>query len=422
MQNNFFDRMKLPFQKDRELRLSLYRILGFYPHRLSLYKLALMHKSVMHRNKKGKAVNNERLEFLGDAILSAIVGDIVYEHFPGKREGFLTNTRSKLVQREMLNRLSVEMGISRLVLSSGRSSSHNSYVGGNAFEALVGAVYLDRGYEACMRFIKKRILSKLVNIDVVAKKEVNFKSRLLEWSQKNHVEIDYRMLESKLDDDGSPMFEFQVVIEGIDCEKGTGYSKKESQQKASQLTLEKIRHNKSLSDAIFAAKAKRTESEQPAVEVKESVKAEVAVEQPADKPQVEEQPKAEKPKRTQRRTAKKAASDVEKPAETLTDVQPAEKKPARRRTKKAEEKVAEEPVSTEKGAESATEKKPRRRTVRPKKSAAEKAPEPQHEPLADATAQPSTDADFDLSHITHREQSREEIIAAAEEQAFSAQE
>ncbi len=135
MLSNIIDRIKLPFRKDKELYSSLYHIIGFYPHDISYYKLALMHKSLFRRNAKGKPVNNERLEFLGDAILDAAVGDIVYRHFPGKREGFLTNTRSKLVQRETLNRLAQEMGISKLVLSNGRSASHNSYMGGNAFEA-----------------------------------------------------------------------------------------------------------------------------------------------------------------------------------------------------------------------------------------------------------------------------------------------
>ena len=128
MLNNFIDRIKLSFRKDKELYLSLYEILGFYPHDISYYKMALLHKSIMHRNSKGKPVNNERLEFLGDAVLDAVVGDIVYQHFPGKREGFLTNTRSKLVQRDTLNKLAQEMGINQLILSNGHSSSHNSYM------------------------------------------------------------------------------------------------------------------------------------------------------------------------------------------------------------------------------------------------------------------------------------------------------
>ena len=137
MLSNFIDRIKLLFRKDKELYLSLYEIIGFYPHNIELYKTALLHKSIARRNEKGKPVNNERLEFLGDAILDAVVGDIVFQHFPGKREGFLTNTRSKLVQRETLNKLAQEMGINQLILSNGRSSSHNSYMGGNAFEVMI---------------------------------------------------------------------------------------------------------------------------------------------------------------------------------------------------------------------------------------------------------------------------------------------
>ena len=266
MLNNIIDRIKLPFRKEKELYSSLYAILGFYPRNISYYKLALMHKSIMRRNAKGKPVNNERLEFLGDAILDAIVGDIVYQHFPGKREGFLTNTRSKLVQRDTLNKLANELGISKLILSNGRSSSHNSYMGGNAFEALVGAVYLDRGYDACMKFMQHRILTQMINIDKVAYKEVNFKSKLIEWSQKNRVKLDFEILEQGKDKNGSPIFNYKVVIEGIDGCDGVGYSKKESLQLACKLTLEQLRKKPQFIDAVFAAKANRTKMEEEPVE------------------------------------------------------------------------------------------------------------------------------------------------------------
>ena len=266
MLNNFIDRIKLSFRKEKELYLSLYKILGFYPHDISYYKMALMHKSIMHRNSKGKPVNNERLEFLGDAVLDAVVGDIVYQHFPGKREGFLTNTRSKLVQRDTLNKLAQEMGINQLILSNGHSSSHNSYMGGNAFEALVGAVYLDRGYDACMFFMQKRILAQMINIDKVAYKEVNFKSKLIEWSQKNRVKLDFVMLDQQKDKNGSPIFTYQVIIEGVEGGTGKGYSKKESQQLASKLTLEQLRKQPQYIDAVFTAKANRTKMEEEPVE------------------------------------------------------------------------------------------------------------------------------------------------------------
>ena len=266
--NEIIDRIKLPFRKEKELFSSLYGILGFYPRNIEYYKQALMHKSIRKRNDKGKPLNNERLEFLGDAILDAAVGYIVYRHYEGKREGFLTNTRSKLVSRDTLGKLAVEMGLGNLLLSASHSTSHNSYVEGNAFEALVGAIYLDRGYEACLAFFEKQILGKYIDIDKVAFKEVNFKSKLLEWSQKNRVRLEFKMLKQKTDDNGSPIFSFQVMLEGVDGEKGSGYSKKEAQQQASKDTLQRLKREPQFIDAIFAAKTERTKMEEmPAMAV-----------------------------------------------------------------------------------------------------------------------------------------------------------
>lgn len=262
---NFIDRIRLPFRKEKELYSSLYHILGFYPRNISLYKQALVHKSMRKRNEKGRPLNNERLEFLGDAVLDAVVGDIVFRHFEGKREGFLTNTRSKLVQRETLGKLANEMGITQLVTSSGQSTSHNNYMGGNAFEALVGAIYLDRGYDACMKFMEKRILKQLINIDKVAYKEVNFKSKLLEWGQKNRVKIDFRQLDQNIYENNSPIFVYQAVIEGVEGCSGKGYSKKESQQIASKDTLQRLRREPQFIDAVFAAKTERTKMEEEPV-------------------------------------------------------------------------------------------------------------------------------------------------------------
>ena len=266
LNSNIIDRIRLPFRKEKELFSSLKDILGFYPHNINLYKQALLHKSMGRRNEKGRPLNNERLEFLGDAVLSAVVGDIVFRHFDGKREGFLTNTRSKLVSRNTLGKLAQEMGIDQLVKSSDHSTSHNSYKNGNAFEALVGAIYLDRGYDACMRFVEKRILAQVINIDKVAYKEVNFKSKLLEWSQKNRVRMEFRDLEQTKDSQtGSPVFTTQVFIEGVEGCKGTGYSKKESHQNASKETLQRLRREPQFIDAVFAAKADRTKMEEEPV-------------------------------------------------------------------------------------------------------------------------------------------------------------
>ena len=260
---DIIDRIRLPFREEKELFSSLYEVMGFYPHDISYYKQALMHKSIGRRNEKGKPLNNERLEFLGDALLDAVVGHIVYDHFPGKREGFLTNTRSKLVSRDTLGKLAEEMGLKRLIVSSGQNNSHNSYMAGNAFEALVGAIYLDQGYEGVMRFVKKRILAKLINIDKVAYKEVNFKSKLLEWSQKNRVRMEYKMKKQETDKEtGSPVFRFQVYIEGVPGESGKGFSKKEAQQLASEATLKRLKREPQFIDAIFTAKSERTKMEE----------------------------------------------------------------------------------------------------------------------------------------------------------------
>ena len=354
--NNIIDRLKLPFRKEKELFSSLYAILGFYPHDIAYYKQALMHKSVHRRNAKGKPLNNERLEFLGDAILDAVVGDVVYQHYEGKREGFLTNTRSKLVSRETLGKLATEMGLGNLLLSAGHSTSHNSYVEGNALEALVGAVYLDRGYDACMWFWKNRVLGKYINIDKVAFKEVNFKSKLLEWSQKNRVRLEYKMLKQKKDDNGSPVFSFQVVLEGVEGEKGTGFSKKEAQQLASKETLQRLKREPQFVDAVFAAKTERTKmEEEPAVAVPDTEQ---------EQNFIIEQSKEETPAATE--STETAPKRVRKEKTPKTDAQTA-------------------------SAEDTDEK---------------------------FFAERSDLVDYDLSDISHKEKSREDIIAEAEAAAF----
>ena len=251
--NDLIQRIRLPFREEKELYSSLYHIIGFYPRNIAFYKQALLHKSMGQRNEKGRLVNNERLEFLGDAMLDAVVGDIVFRRFEGKGEGFLTNTRSKVVQRESLNRLAVEMGVTELIQQHSSNSSHNSYIGGNAFEALVGAIYLDQGYEASMRFMDKRVLSNNINLDRVAYKEVNFKSKLIEWSQKHRVQLEFRLMSQEKDKLGSPTFVTTVFLEGVQGETAKGFSKKESHQLAAKLSLQHLKKKPQFIDAVLAA-------------------------------------------------------------------------------------------------------------------------------------------------------------------------
>ena len=251
---NLIDAIKLPFRKEKGLYRSFYSILGFYPHNIMYYQEALMHRSMSATNKTGKPVNNERLEFLGDAILDAVVGEIVFHHFQRKREGFLTTARSKIVQRETLGQVAVQIGLDKLIHFNSTTHTHNSYMAGNAFEALIGAIYLDRGYDYCMRFMQKRILGNIINIDKIAYKECNFKSKLLEWCQKNKVEMSFEQEESR-SEDGSPLFRSKVLVAGMEMGKGRGYSKKESQLNACKNALHRLKKGNKVYDTLIQNKS-----------------------------------------------------------------------------------------------------------------------------------------------------------------------
>lgn len=271
--SNLIDRIRLLFRKDKESYLCFYRMLGFYPHDIRFYEQALLHRSSSVKSDQGRLLNNERLEFLGDAILDAVVGDIVYQKFEGKREGFLTNTRSKIVSRESLNHVAEQIGLSKLIKFSIRHASHNSYMGGNAFEALVGAIYLDRGYDYCKFFMEHRIIGPYINLNKVSRKEVNFKSKLIEWSQKNKIEISFELVNQSLDEFNSPVFESEILLEGIHACKGKGYSKKESQQLAAHETMNRIKKDSAFVESVFAAKAKREEPQEVVVQLESVAKA-----------------------------------------------------------------------------------------------------------------------------------------------------
>ena len=257
---NIFDRARLFFCKDKEFRSALYQIMGFCPHNIDLYRTAFAHKSHEYRSKKtgNKPLNNERLEFLGDAVLETVVSHIVYRQYPNKREGFLTNTRSKIVSRESLGKLAKELGIDRLIQSQTHGRTHNSYLEGNSFEALMGAIYLDRGFRYAFQFVEKRIIGAVLDLDTVANKEVNFKSKLLEWKQKNRIHLDFVDSSGNNSNSTSPSFHTTVVIEGIPAGEGKGFSKKESHQAAAKDALTQMRRDADFLDAMFRAKEKRT--------------------------------------------------------------------------------------------------------------------------------------------------------------------
>ena len=243
--NKIRNRIRLFKIKNKEPYLSFYQLLGFYPDRPELYEQALIHSS-LRSVEEGKKRNNERLEFLGDAILNAIIADILYKHFPYKQEGFLSSTRSKIVKRESLNKIALALGIDKKVYSKEYAYTHNKYMWGNALEALIGAMYLDKGYRFTCRFIEEHIIEKLLELDKLANKEVNFKSRLLEWGQKNRMVITFELMETSSDDNGGHVFQTGVLLEGTSLAIGIGSTKKESQQIAAKTALKKLKRNKEI--------------------------------------------------------------------------------------------------------------------------------------------------------------------------------
>lgn len=235
-----FDYIHYLCSSDKHFLSQLYRILGFYPRKTSVYREALNHRSINHYRQNEKKKDNERLEYLGDAVIETVVSDILYHHFPGKKEGFLTSVRSKIVQRSSLNRIAKEIGLVELIQSTHINHTHNSFISGNAFEALIGAIYLDRGYAYCYEFFKQRIIGELVDIDKVAKEEDNFKSKLIEWSQKTQYLVSFELVNENTIGTNSPTFQTRVCVEGIELGSGFGYSKKESQQHAAKEAMHHI--------------------------------------------------------------------------------------------------------------------------------------------------------------------------------------
>jgi ribonuclease-3 len=248
----FLESIKFLFHPKKNSYFALKKILGFFPNNILLYEEALLHKSscgeiLVQKHYK----NNERLEFLGDAILNAVIADIVFKKFKDKDEGFLTNTRSKIVKRETVDKISCELGLSKLIVSSTRLLSQKNHVSGNALEAFIGAIYLDQGYRKTYRFIKDKIIKEYINIDVIAQKEVNFKSKLLEWCQRRRVELEFKLLENFTDNNHNPIFQSQALLNGILAGIGTGYSKKESHQHAAHMALDRIRIDKEFVNKVL---------------------------------------------------------------------------------------------------------------------------------------------------------------------------
>ena len=240
MVRKIVQRVKLFSSSRKEFYLFLKDLIGFYPQNLKLYDLAFVHKSASSVDSQGNFVNNERLEYLGDAILGAIIADFLYNRFPQEDEGFLTKTRSKLVNRSFLTKLTFDMGLNVFIDSNTTKSVDKSHIYGDAMEALIGAIYLDKDYKTAKYFVTKKILSQFVDLNEIETTDTNFKSQLIEWSQKNKKELTFETNEELNEKTKQPKFIAVVSIENQELGKGSGSSKKEAQQKAAKQSLKKL--------------------------------------------------------------------------------------------------------------------------------------------------------------------------------------
>jgi ribonuclease-3 len=210
------------------------------PRNVAVYRLALIHRSAGERLPDGTLISNERLEFLGDAVLSAVVAKYLFQRYPFENEGFLTETRSKVVSRKNLNGLARKIGLPEMVNKSNDNGRDGSSLGGDALEALVGAIFLDRGFPAAEKFILDRMIDNFVDLEKLLKEDANFKSRIIEWCQKEKIKFSFEVVNEVMDGH-RPSFTVNLLVDGKVIGAGTDRTKKRAEQAAAQAGCEKLR-------------------------------------------------------------------------------------------------------------------------------------------------------------------------------------
>ncbi len=223
-------RIKLFSSPRKEFYSFIKDTIGFSPLKLRLYELAFVHRSASSSDIMGQPINNERLEYLGDAILGAIVAEYLYNRFPRKDEGFLTQMRSRIVNRSFLTQLTFKLGLNLFVNSNTNSVNDSSHIFGDVFEAFIGAIYLDKGYQGAKLFVIKKVLSVHVDLHELERSDNNYKSQLIEWGQKYKREVEFDTHENPDTSHNNLPFVSIIRIDGQLVGKGEGYSKKEAQQ------------------------------------------------------------------------------------------------------------------------------------------------------------------------------------------------
>ncbi|MGW8317374.1 MAG: ribonuclease III [Bacteroidales bacterium] len=211
--------------------------LGFFPFRISLYRMAFLPRSAARQHNGGERINNERLEYLGDAVLDTIVADYLFRHYPRGDEGFMSQVRARIVKRKTLDQLAIQVGIPSLMPDHLIASSKAKHLYGNTLEALIGAIYLDRGYPKARQFFIRRILQKHEDLNKLIQKDPDYKSRLIEWAQKNRMEVRFQTIEELQAGKKSPAFVATLYLNDEQKGSGRGSSKKEAEQRASKEAL-----------------------------------------------------------------------------------------------------------------------------------------------------------------------------------------
>lgn len=227
-------------RENKEICVFVKSVLGFSPKHTDLFHTAFIHRS-SSASFKGHRVNNERLEYLGDAVLSAVVADFLYRKYPYQGEGFLTEMRSKIVSRASLNKLAKKIGLLDMIDYQRNSQGGFKSIGGDAFEALVGAVYLEKGYKCTRRIIIDRILCTHLDVDSIATTDWNYKSKLIDWGQKNHKKVSFEVIRSFTEGHSSRrQYECQVNIDGVPQKSAVDFSIKAAEQLAAEKTYKEI--------------------------------------------------------------------------------------------------------------------------------------------------------------------------------------
>ena len=421
------------FGKDKAFYAVIDDMFGFIPNNIELYKLALIHKSASVVLDNGQHINNERLEFLGDAVLESVSSDYLFIEFPDKNEGFLTQLRSKMVSRQTLNEVAKRIGLDDYVITHSSNNLSQKHIYGDAFEAMMGAIYLDQGYDFVNRLLINRIFVDYIKVGSLLESETDFKSRLIEWCQKNHHTIHFSTSHDKTYSSTHPFFYSKVLIDNMEVGYGAGDSKKEAEQRAAHsvsLGLNDDDCAKLLDklDNIDASQNRNRKAEQ-----KPQPKA-----QP--KPQVESKPKPQpKQKAVEQKTIEQKAVEqksIEPNVEPIAEVKPkqdvpSEEKPAepkkqpsrrRRATKPAtsgveqsaereEEKPQEQPVEKASVVEESASVEAAQQTEDKPKQTKTRKPAVKRAPRRKSSAKSETAADAtDMSVTTSADNGQKELF------------